>query len=79
MIKQALDTGNEFVPRDSSLWGEDEVTLAFGETLVHFLDSLIEPVVPSDVHPLIANLDIEQEGEVSATSMIAAFPITDEP
>lgn len=58
----------------NSLWGEDEVTLAFGETLVHFLDSLIEPVVPSYVHPLIANLDIEQEGDVSATILIAASP-----
>jgi phosphatidylinositol-bisphosphatase len=76
MIEQALDTGDEFVLQDSSLWGEDEVTLAFGETLVHFLDSLIEPVVPSNVHPLIANLEIEHEGEVR--EITAAFPITDE-
>jgi hypothetical protein len=75
MIEQALDTGDEFALQDSSLWGEDEATLAFGETLVHFLDSLIEPIVPSNVHPLIANLDIEQEGEVRATTSLQPFQI----
>lgn len=64
--------------RESSLWGEDDVTLAFGETLVQFLDSLIEPVVPSEVHPLISNLDIEQDGEVSIAIRIYTFQVTDE-
>lgn len=41
------------------------MTLAFGETLVQFLDSLIEPIVPEDTYAIIVDLDAEQDGEVS--------------
>ena len=62
---QDLDTGSEFLFGESPRWTEEEVTLAFGETLIQFLDSLIEPVVPEGAHAFIADLDAEQDGEVS--------------
>ena len=61
---KALDTGDEFKYAESS-WGVDDVTLAFGETLLEFLDSLTESVVPPNAYFHIANPGIEHDGEVS--------------
>ncbi|KIM24328.1 hypothetical protein M408DRAFT_234635 [Serendipita vermifera MAFF 305830] len=63
LIREDLDTGDEFKFGDSARWTEEEITLAFGETLIYFLDSLVEPIVPESVHVLIGSSDSEDDGE----------------
>ncbi|KAF8152980.1 DNase I-like protein [Crassisporium funariophilum] len=49
VIRECLDTGNEFpFPPDTS---DPEIPLAFAVTLLRFLDSLADPIIPASLHP----------------------------
>ncbi|KAI0752588.1 DNase I-like protein [Daedaleopsis nitida] len=45
-IRESLDTGEEF----SGPEGDPKLALAFGDTLLQLLESLIEPVIPVSLH-----------------------------
>lgn len=50
-IRESLDTGSEFPFKPGTDGQYDRtIKIAFGETMVRFLDSLVEPVVPSQLH-----------------------------
>jgi hypothetical protein len=64
LMEKALDTGEPFPFEKELEWKEGDITLAFGEILVHFLRSLPEPLVPLEAHPLIADVLNQDNTEV---------------
>ncbi|KAJ7111389.1 Endonuclease/exonuclease/phosphatase [Mycena epipterygia] len=67
-IRECLDTGAEFPfspnPKD------DKAPVAFGETLLRLLDSLTEPIVPTELHTRCVDMTSRDE----AFEMLDAFP-----
>ncbi|KAJ7507015.1 DNase I-like protein [Mycena galericulata] len=67
-IRECLDTGADFPfspnPKD------DKFPVAFGETLLQLLDSLAEPIVPSELHARCMEMTSRDE----AFEMLDAFP-----
>ncbi|KAJ7766342.1 DNase I-like protein [Mycena maculata] len=67
-IRECLDTGTDFPfspnPRD------DRIPLAFGETLLQLLDSLTEPIVPSELHARC----VEMTNRDEAFELLDEFP-----
>ncbi|KAF5384264.1 hypothetical protein D9615_003431 [Tricholomella constricta] len=68
-IRECLDTGDDFPfsPEDAS----PGVALAFAMTLLRFLDSLIDPVVPASLHSRCVQMTSRDE----AFELLDTFPL----
>ncbi|KAJ6625186.1 DNase I-like protein [Mycena sp. CBHHK59/15] len=67
-IRECLDTGAEFPFKPDPK--NDSVPVAFGETLLRLLESLVEPVVPSELHARCVEMTSRDE----AFELLDAFP-----
>ncbi|KAF8065021.1 DNase I-like protein [Lyophyllum atratum] len=69
-IRECLDSGDDFPFAPEC--DDPQVALAFATTLIRFLDSLVDPIVPVSLHPRCAQMTSRDE----AFELLDAFPST---